>query len=513
MALTEFLLSDRTSFELPRKFKLAFSGCGRDCASATVSDAGFIAKRRNRTDGFSVYVGGGLGARSRVADLLEDFAPADQAHLVAEAIKRVFSRHGERKNRRQARLRFLIERIGIDQFRDLYEKELAELKNQSVQCPALRQIVPAKNGKQQESGGGQAGESFDLWREKNVVPQKQNGYYLVKIPLALGDLDCQTMLALADMVESYGEGMLRLTIRQNAVIRWVGEGKLGQVYQRLEAIGLAWTGSALCDNIVSCTGAATCRLGICLSRGLKGAIVEELTKSGLDLDKFPELDINISGCPNACGRHPMGQIGLYGAARRVGDRLVPYYIVQLGGKLAEGQTSLAGGKIAIPARNVPAFLVDFLKSFRDSLQYPDFDGFLAAGNERVAEQLAGAYKQVPDFQSDKNYYYAWGSETLFSLADRSESECEGVSQPVQESVRADADQAADRMLDCRGVACPLNYVKTLAVLEQMEAGESLSVLLDQDGASNVPKSVVLDGHEVLATSRTGEHWRVVIRKK
>jgi len=176
VAVTECLLSDRTSFELPRKYKLAFSGCGKDCASATVSDAGFIAKRRNRSDGFAVYVGGGLGARSRVADILEDFVPADQAHLVAEAIKRVFARHGERKNRRKARLRFLIERIGIDHFGNLYEQELAALKNQSVQCPALRQIVPTRAAEPKRPDTSGPSEAFDLWRGKRVVPQRQNGY-------------------------------------------------------------------------------------------------------------------------------------------------------------------------------------------------------------------------------------------------------------------------------------------------------------------------------------------------
>ncbi|UCD59051.1 MAG: nitrite/sulfite reductase, partial [Candidatus Hydrogenedentota bacterium] len=138
VALTEFLLPDRLSFELPRKYKIAFSGCSMDCAGATVNDLGFIAKRRGDGLWFSVYVGGGMGAHSRVADLLEEFVPASEFYLLAEAVKRVFDRHGNRKNKRKARLRFLIEQIGFEPFRRLYEGELTKLREAPPPCPDLR---------------------------------------------------------------------------------------------------------------------------------------------------------------------------------------------------------------------------------------------------------------------------------------------------------------------------------------------------------------------------------------
>lgn len=140
VALTEFLLSDRLSYELPRKYKIAFSGCNRDCAGATTNDLGFIAKRHGNVSGFTVYVGGGMGAYNRVADLLEDFVPASQFYLLAEAVKRVFDKYGNRKNKHKARLRFLIEQMGFEAFQRLYRGELTKLQAGSPSCPDLRPL-------------------------------------------------------------------------------------------------------------------------------------------------------------------------------------------------------------------------------------------------------------------------------------------------------------------------------------------------------------------------------------
>ena len=127
VALTEFLLPDPLCYQLPRKYKIAFSGCSSDCAGATVNDVGCIAKLRDGEPGFTVYVAGGLGAKSRTADLLHEFVPVDEIHLVAEAVKRVFDKNGDRKNRNKARLRFVLDRIGVERFRKLYDEEHAAL--------------------------------------------------------------------------------------------------------------------------------------------------------------------------------------------------------------------------------------------------------------------------------------------------------------------------------------------------------------------------------------------------
>ena len=229
------------------------------------------------------------------------------------------------------------------------------------------------------------------WRETQVLPQRQDGYFTVEISPRLGITDAAQLTALAGIIEQYGEQMLRVTNWQGALLRQVAEGQLPALHAALSAIGLGAGQTALLRHMVTCAGAATCRLGICLSRGLAGAIAAKLTTSGVELSgDAGDLSLHISGCPNACGRHPLAQIGWYGAARRVGERLVPHYVLVLGGHVEEGGTVLASGSLAIPARHIPTFLLDFLQAFRAAPRYPDFAAFLATGGVQVAEEIAPA---------------------------------------------------------------------------------------------------------------------------
>jgi len=624
VALTEFMLADQLSFELPRKYKIAFSGCGKDCAGATVSDVGFIAKSRDGEQGFSVYTGGGMGAYSRVGRLLEEFIPASEAYLAAEAIKRVFDKHGNRKNKHKARLRFLVDKIGIERFRKLYETELAQLKDDpprfpEIRCPgSLDKAVRDKEAVPERSG---------QWGNGMLTPQKQRGYYMVQIPLTLGDIKADVFHSLAAIVETHGERLLHSTQQQNLVLRWAAESELPELLRKLNRLGLAENRPAVLRDMVACAGASTCRLGICLSRSLAEAVAGELSGDGIDLEGLGELKLNISGCPNACGRHPVAQIGLYGMARRVKNRLVPHYMIQLGGKVEEDRTRLGRDVRAIPARNVPAFLADFLRAFQNSDEYPDFEAFLEDNGRKIAEDLTLNYREVPDFGRDKNFYFDWGAEEIFSLAGRGPGECgagvfdlikmdlasaeealkeerlytataaaarallvtrgeqpsdelqalelfrryflgEGlldkkleriietavrcssapdpesafsgmkaevaslveavkyfydnldnslrVSPPVVKEQPAEAEPSpetsADLSKDFRGVVCPLNFVKAKLALEQIDQGQTLLVLLDEEGAKNVPASVSSDGHQVLSVTREGDYWKVLIRK-
>ncbi len=626
VALTEFLLPDPLSFQLPRKYKIAFSGCTRDCAGATVNDLGFIAKGGGNQPGFAVYVGGGMGAHSRVADLFQEFVPAAEIHLVAEAVKRVFDQHGNRKNKHRARLRFLIERIGLERFRKLFQSQLTQLRQAGVANLQVR--GPTGREASVVEVSAPAGDGFTEWRQNNVVPQKQEGFRLVQISLLLGDISADMLEKLADVTEKHSEGMVRTTQWQNLVIRWVHENELAGLYGKLSKLSLAEAPPPIVRNTIACAGASTCKLGICLSRGLARAIIDRLNGDGLVLDGLGEFGIHISGCPNSCGRHPIGQIGLFGAARRVGGRLVPHYVIQLGGRVAEGNTRLAQGKEAIPARNVPAFTVELLRAFQASAEFPDYDAFLQSEGRELARELAAQLKQVPSFEEDKNYYYDWGAQVPFSLAGRGPGECgagvfdlievdlasarealeegklfaatvlaarallvtqgqeaqddvgaldlfkkyfleaglidesfrelldesrcsalvpepEGAFgadaqvisalvqamqdlydhmdaslrfQPVQEAsgsqpqAPSGEDVRVDREADFQGVVCPLNYVKTKLLLEQMARGQVLAVVLGQEGSRNVPASVRQDGHEVLSVRQEGDRWRVIIRK-
>jgi sulfite reductase (ferredoxin) len=465
VSVTEFLLPDRLSYQLPRKYKIGFSGCSADCAGAMVNDLGFLAKRRHAEPGFAVYVGGGMGTGSRVGELLEEFLPAADAPLVAEAVKRVFDKHGNRKNRHRARLRFLLEQIGLERFRGLYETELAALREQCPPLPPERTIEPRfpvsrPNGIEPAAG-------FEMWRQACVLPQKHSDRYLVQLPVVLGEIDASKLQELADVVLEHGEGMVRVTQQQNFVLRWVAEHELPALHARLDMLAMADAAPPIVRDLVACTGASTCRLGICLSHGLTRALRDALAGAQLDLAALGNLRIHTSGCPNACGRHPVGDIGLFGAARRIDGRLVPHYVLQLGGRVGEGRARLARGNVTLPARNIPAAVVDLLRAFVRSPCFPDFSEFVDAEGPRVEAELAARHRPVPDFCQDEAYYVDWGSREPFSLAGRGPGEC---SAGVFDLIQVDLATAREALREQRLLEATVAAARALLITRGQQAG-------------------------------------------
>jgi sulfite reductase (ferredoxin) len=415
VALTEFLLADPVSYKLPRKYKIAISGCAGDCAGAAVADLGLIATICDGVRGFVAYVGGGLGARSAVGHLLEEFVPESDICIVAEAIKRVFNKHGNRENRGHARIRFLIQDLGFDGFQELYRKELAQLRLEAPPVPALRPL-PQPNLPRKAApavGGEPRGKDFERWLCNNVRPQAQAGQNQVILPLPLGDIPATVFADLAAVVEEFGEGVLRASAFQNAILRWVADDQLPALYDRLAKLGLRECEPPVLQKLISCVGASTCRPGLLLSRGLAAAIVEELRGSGLDLAALGDLEMKLSGCPNACSRHPVADIGFSGVVRRVDDRPVPHYAICLGGIVHAGETRLAKVVGTIPGRRVPAFVAELLREYAASPQLGDFAAFVDAHGAEIAE-LVAAHAAVPSFEEDSSYYCEWGSETPYS---------------------------------------------------------------------------------------------------
>jgi len=467
VALTERFMPDPLSFQLPRKYKIAFAACNRDCAGATVNDVGFIARRQNGADGFAVYVAGGMGGKSRVASLLHEFIPASDAFLVAEAVKRVFDKNGDRKNKHLARLRFLVERIGLDAFRDLYENELAALR---ASAPASLQIrpYPSRNlapAKEKAARAVAASTDFDRWFASNVTPQKQPEFFIVHIPLALGDLPAAKTAALANIVATHGDGILCATQSQNLVLRWVAELELPALREKLDTLGLATPDAPVLRNLVACAGASTCRLGICLSRGLAKAIRQELTGSRLMLENLGDLTIHISGCPNSCGRHPVGNIGFSGAARRVDGRLIPYYAVQLGGRVTEGQTRFGTNVGAIPARNAPAFVRDFLAAWQQSAESSDFHRFVDNDGRAVASELIERHQQAPSSKQNKEFFFDWDAKSAFSLAGRGAGEC---SAGVFDLIEVDLANARESLEAGRLYDAALSAARALLIARNLQ---------------------------------------------
>ena len=464
VATTERLLADPLSLQLPRKYKIAFAACNKDCSGATMHDVGFVARKQNGVEGFAVYVAGGMGVKSRLSSLLHEFIPATETFVVAEAIKRVFDKNGDRKNKHLARLRFLVEKIGLPAFRELYEKELTGLRASHpapLELRPLPQLTTAlENGEVKTDSA-----EFNRWFAHNVTPQKQPGFFLVQIPLTLGDIPASKAAALADILAAHGDNILWATQSQNARLRWITAAELPVAHQKLAALGLAEPEAPVLRNLVACAGASTCRLGICLSRGLAKAVRSELSASEVDLDSLGDFSIHISGCPNSCGRHPIGNIGFSGAARRVGGNLVPFYAVQLGGRLAEGKSRFGTNIGAVPAKNAPAFIRDLLAAWKKSPDTGDFHQFVDSGGGEIAGEILARYQEVPPIASRKEFYCDWDANALFSLAGRGQGEC---SAGVFDLIEVDLANARESQEAGRFYAAALAAARALLVVQRAQ---------------------------------------------
>jgi sulfite reductase (ferredoxin) len=298
-----------------------------------------------------------------------------------------------------------------------------------------------------------------------LAPQKQPGFFLVQIPLTLGDIPASKTAELADILALHGDHILWATQSQNAGLRWITAAELPVLHQRLAALGLADPEAPVLRNLVACAGASTSRLGICLSRGLAKAVRGELNTSKLDLDSLGDFSIHISGCPNSCGRHPIGNIGFSGAARRVGENLVPFYAVQLGGRVAEGKSRFGTNIGAVPAKNVPAFVCELLATWKTSADAQDFHQFIDQGGKDIAGGILARHQDVPPLARRKEFYYDWDANELFSLAGRGQGEC---SAGVFDLIEVDLANARESQEAGRLYAAALAAARALLVVQRVQ---------------------------------------------
>ncbi|MFV1859454.1 MAG: nitrite/sulfite reductase [Anaerolineales bacterium] len=372
-AMSRYLLRNPVCQALPRKFKIAFSGCGTDCAVAGIHDIGAVATVREEGGvslrGFRLYVGGGLGPSPRAAHLLEPFTPAEDLILTATAVIRVFDRLGNRQNRARARMKFLIEELGGEEFDRLVfqERELlwATWAGGPPSSPAIGDpSPPAAVG---PSAPGEAPPpGFDSWRATNVVGQRQPGYCAAFVTVPGGDLSADQFRILAALVRRFPGVELRAVITQNLVLRWVPEKRLPELYASLAEAELGKPGVHGIGNVLGCPGADTCNLALTHSHRLAlelGRQLEERDDLALAED-LRGVSIKISGCPNSCGHHHIATIGLHGAVRRVEGRQVPYYQLMLGGEAGDGEVTFGRPVMRIPARRVPEAIFRLVALFR-----------------------------------------------------------------------------------------------------------------------------------------------------
>ena len=441
------LLRNPLNQSLPRKFKIAFSGCSHDCALTPIHDIGLLAaKREDGTIGFRMCVGGGLGSAPRIAQLLREFVPMHELIPTIEAVIKVFDSLGNRKNRNKARMKFVIEKLGFEEFKRRWEEayvamgharpdhgplRLLQYQDEPVPLvmPAPRSTQAGTNG--QGNGNGARGNGhgasetpYQMWKRTNVVPQKQPGYAAAVIKLQMGDITSPQMQFVADLAEAYSNGNLRTTINQNLIIRWVPESRLEEFYRELAGQGLADPGAELVEDIIACPGTDTCGLGITSSKGLARAMAEILPPGRVPED-LKGVSVKISGCHNSCAQHHIATIGLHGVGKRIGKHVAPHYELHLGGQV-NGTAKIGQMTVKLPARNVPVAISHLLTVYRrDRRSGEGLPAFLTrAGKAALKEELI-PYTIVPAFEEDPTYYYDWEGEEEFILEDLGPGECAG----------------------------------------------------------------------------------------
>jgi len=422
-ALTSRLIAEPDSWMLPRKFKIAFSNSTVDSSYAEFNDLGFVAQLRNGAKGFRVFVAGGLGTRPAVGHLLHDFIPAEDVYAVTTAIKRLFDKHGNRKNRHAARLRFLWNTLGEERFRELYEEQLQRVRAENPPALLLEE-VPQPSAIPAYAPEGDETPEFAQWKVRYVEPQKQPGLVSVLVPIFLGNLKNEDAIRLADFLESFGNYVVRAAFGQNLRLRNIPDGYLANVFHLVREITELASGPRMMGNSISCTGADTCKLGICLSKGALSATAQRLKNSDLDLNQIPEFRLNLSGCPNTCGQHMLADLGFFGNVGRKDQQMFPAYMVVAGAEIGEGKARLARQIDRVSARDLPEFVHEVLKLWLvRKNSHSSFAAYVDGEGTQDIRTIADRFRAIPDFSVDKTYYYDWGAKDTFSLVGKGLGEC------------------------------------------------------------------------------------------
>ena len=415
---------------LPRKFKTAFSGCERDCAITSIHDMGFIPRVEEGRRGFKVLTGGGTSIMARIAPTLYEFVPVEEYLKVTEAVIRVFHQSNElRKNRMKARIKFLIARVGIDEFRGMVEEELGQPWAQKSFDPTSLLFIDdeAADAPPLTTGYRTNGHSpdFDRWKETNVEAQKQEGYRTVTVKLPLGDIQADQFHDLADMARRYAGGRARITHQQNLAFRWVSERALYEVWEELNRIGLGESGAHEITDVVACPGTDSCKLGITSSMGLGRAVGRALEDMKIEDPLIRRMHVKMSGCPNGCGQHHIADIGFHGAAAKGSGGQVPAYELFLGGSYDDADSRLGlRVKTKVPAKRVPEALEKVLAYYRQERNEGEqFKDFAARIGAVAFEPLLAEFKELPELNRETiESYMDWDKTVKYKL-ERGEGEC------------------------------------------------------------------------------------------
>jgi len=435
-AYVRYFVRHPTTQLMPRKWKTAFSASDADRAITPIHDLGFIPRIRDGVRGFKITVGGGTSIMPRIAETITEFAEADSGEYlkVSEAALRIFDRQDWlRANRARARIKVLIDKIGIEDFRQRIDEELEGewvldrdfegavergrfVDDEEAGAPSVPATPSSPNGDRSE---------FDCFLERNVTPQRQPGLSAVEVKVIRGDLTPEQLRGLASIMRDYSGGYARTSAEhQNFVLRWVRDESIYDVWTRLADLGLGDPGAREITDVVSCPGTDSCKLGITSSMGLNEAIQQQLESMQIEDPLTRQINIKMSGCPNGCSQHHIGSIGFYGASLKLGERTMPAYIPHLGGRSQADATFGKRLKARIPAKRVPEAVERWLRFYESERSEGEvFADFVERiGTEDFEKQIKDLTMPA-EFSLDNMLQFVDWSRSEPYKVERGEGEC------------------------------------------------------------------------------------------
>jgi sulfite reductase beta subunit-like hemoprotein len=433
-AYVRYFVRHPTTQAMPRKVKTAFTATDDDNAITGIHDMSFIPRERDGVRGVEVRVGGGTSIMPRIAPTLYEFVELDNGDYlkVTEACMRIFDRTDFlRVNRARARIKVLVDKVGIDAFRDMVEEEL-QGDWVSERDFSLHEILMDHDEEANAPRAGAGFDSpngdrrqFDRFFESNVARQRQRGFSTVEVKIRRGDLTPEQLRGLADVVRSYSGGYARTTVHQNLVLRWVRDDSVYEVWRALSKLELADAGADEITDVVSCPGTDSCKLGITSSMGLNQAVQDRVVGMDIDDPLTRRIHIKMSGCPNGCSQHHIADIGFYGASIKVGERTVPAYIPHIGGAYEGGDVRYGKRlKARLPAKRVPEAVERWLRFYES--ERSDDETFRAFVDRVGATEFETRVKDLTmpvEFNLDNmNQFIDFNRDVPFEVQ-RGEGEC------------------------------------------------------------------------------------------
>jgi len=424
-ALFKYFLRNPISQEMGRKFKVSFSASDADTGLSYMHDLGFIAKIKDGVKGFKVMLGGGLGSQPRHADVLFEFLASERIIPLMDGVIRVFDRYGERKSRAKARMKFLLKDLGLEGFKTLLAQEQEAVPYRIFPIDALAYPKVNVSDKSAPTVTIENKSAFEKWKSTNLISQKQEAYVAIGIKVLLGDFYTDKAKLLADLVQKYAAGEIRLSLRQNILIPYVRKDLIPFFYNELQKLDFVEAGYNTALDITACPGTDTCNLGISSSTGIAEELERVIKAEYPQYISNSDVVIKISGCMNACGQHNMANIGFQGMSIRTKDKLVaPALQVLLGGgNIGNGEGRFADKVVKLPSKRGPQALRLILDDFENNGNGLSYADYYAAKGELYFYEFLKPLTDITNLTQED--FIDWGTEKRYEKA-IGIGECAGV---------------------------------------------------------------------------------------